>query len=319
VRESRLLSILILLQLRVRLTADALAREFEVSVRTIYRDIDKLSAAGVPIYADRGPGGGFQLIAGYQTKLTGLAADEAEAVFLIGMPAAASALGVGTAATNAGRKLLASLTATSSEAATRLSGRFYLDPVDWYRETEPVTHLPALVRAVLDQRCLQMTYQSWTNTHQWEVEPLGLVMKAGVWYLVAHGRNKQRIFKVSNIVEQKVRETTFEPPVNFDLAAYWQEALVRFEIELRSGTATIRATATGFLRLSQLGAYGLQAVKSAEPPAADGWARCQFPIENIEQAALLFLGIGPEIEVLEPSTLRARISEMAKALVRRHE
>jgi predicted DNA-binding transcriptional regulator YafY len=146
------MSILILLQLRTRLTAESLAEEFEVSVRTIYRDIDELSAAGIPVQSDRGPNGGFKLMSGYQTKLTGLASSEAEAVFMIGMPEAAAELGMGTAATEAGRKLLASLPPALSADAGRIGTRFHLDPIDWYQRAEPVPHLPALARAVLDQQ-----------------------------------------------------------------------------------------------------------------------------------------------------------------------
>src|SRR6185295_10620801 len=126
-RASRLLSILILLQVRLRLTAEALAEEFEVSVRTIYRDIDALSAAGIPVYGDRGPGGGFRLLDGYRTRLTGLAPDEAEAMMMIGLPGPAAALGLASAATRAKGKLLAALPASGGEDAGRMAQRFHLD------------------------------------------------------------------------------------------------------------------------------------------------------------------------------------------------
>ena len=183
-RVRRLLSILMLLQLRVRLTAEELAREFDVSVRTIYRDVEELGAAGIPVYADRGPGGGFQLVDGYRTRLTGLGTDEAEAVFMIGLPGAAAAMGLGAAATNAGRKLLAALPQPLSDGAGRLGQRFHLDPIDWYREEERAEHLPTIARAVLDQRVVSMTYESWTSVRPWVIEPLGLVLKAGAWYVV---------------------------------------------------------------------------------------------------------------------------------------
>ena len=229
-QANRLLSILILLQLRVRLTADSLAREFGVSVRTIYRDVDQLSAAGIPIYGDRGPGGGFQLLGGYRTRLTGLDSDEANALFMIGLPEAAAELGLGPASTRARRKLLAALPPAVGEQAGRMSGRFHLDPIHWYDSAEPVANLPALTRAVLDQRRVTARYESWTRTRRWVLEPLGLVLKAGAWYLVAgsaaHG---VRTFKVAKILSLDVQEATFERPADFDLAAHWTAQLARFE------------------------------------------------------------------------------------------
>lgn len=318
-RASRLLSILMLLQLRERLTADALAEEFEVSARTIYRDIDKLAEAGVPVYADRGPGGGFRLVDGYRTRLTGLASDEAEAMFMIGLPGPAAALGMGPAASNAGRKMLASLPRPSGDVAGRMSARFHLDPVDWYRDDEPLQQLPAIARAVLDQRVLAMTYDSWRGVRERVVEPLGLVLKAGAWYLVARSEGVARIYKVSNILHHDVRDTHFERSADFDLAAWWSAETARFEAGLRPGVAQLRATALGLKRLSQLGAYAQRAVKAAERPDGEGWSHVALPIETVDHAAMTLLGIGPEIVVLEPEALRHRLKEMAADIVRRYE
>lgn len=314
-RASRLLSILMLLQLRERLTAEALAEEFEVSVRTIYRDIDKLAEAGVPVYADRGPGGGFRLVDGYRTRLTGLAADEAEALFMIGLPGPAAALGMGTAASNAGRKMLASLPRNAGDTAGRMGARFHLDPVEWYRDEEPSPHLPAIARAVLDQTAIGMTYDSWRGVRERVVEPLGLVLKAGAWYLVARSDGVARIYKVANILRHAVQETTFERPPGFDLAAWWSAETARFESELRTGTAQLEATPLGLKRVSQLGAFAQRAVKAAEPADAEGWSRLSLPIETIDHAALMLLGLGPEIRVLEPEALRLRLRILAAAVV----
>lgn len=313
-RASRLLSILILLQLRVRLTAEALAEEFEVSVRTIYRDIDALSAAGIPVYGDRGPGGGFQLLDGYRTRLTGLAAGEAEALMMIGLPGPAAALGLGGAAARVRGKLLASLPAAGSAEAGRMAARFHVDPVDWYHADEPVRHLPAVARAVLDQRVVTMTYESWTGVRDWRVEPLGLVLKAGAWYLVARGAGQARMFRVSNILEQAVTEEAFERPEDFDLPGWWLAELRRFEADLRPHSAILRASPLGLKRLAKLGAYAAEAVAAAEPPAMDGWALLRLPFEHIEQAALLLLGVGPEIEVIEPVQIRDELLGLAKQI-----
>lgn len=316
-RASRLLSILMLLQLRERLTAEALAAEFEVSVRTIYRDIDRLAEAGVPVYADRGPGGGFRLVDGYRTRLTGLASDEAEALFLIGLPGPAAALGMGPAASSAGRKMLAALPRTSGDTAGRMGARFHLDPVDWYRDDEPLRQLPAIARAVLDQTVLAMTYDSWRGMRERVVEPLGLVLKAGAWYLVARGDGVARIYKVANILRFEVRETTFERPRDFDLGAWWSAETARFEAGLRPGVAELRATAAGLRRLAQIGAYAQRAVQAADVVDADGWSRLSLPIETIDHAALMLLGIGPEIAVIAPDALRARLRGLAAEVVGR--
>lgn len=314
-RASRLLSILMLLQLRDRLTAEALAVEFEVSVRTIYRDIDKLAEAGVPVYADRGPGGGFRLIDGYRTRLTGLAADEVEALLLIGLPGPAAALGMGPAASNAGRKMLASLPRSSGDMAGRMGARFHLDPVDWYRDDEPLQQLPAIARAVLDQATLAMIYDSWRGVRERVVEPLGLVLKAGAWYLVARSDGVARIYKVANILQHEVRDTHFERPTDFDLAAWWSAETARFEAGLRTGSAQLRATATGLKRLSQLGAFAQRAVKTAAPADDKGWSSLSLPIETLDHAALTLLGIGPEIVVLAPDALRLRLRDLAADIV----
>lgn len=316
-RASRLLSILILLQLRVRLTAEALAEEFEVSVRTIYRDIDALSAAGIPVYGDRGPGGGFQLLDGYRTRLTGLAAGEAEALMMIGLPGPAAALGLGGAAARVKGKLLASLPAAGSAEAGRMAARFHVDPVDWYRADEPVKHLPAIARAVLDQRIVAMTYESWTGVRDWRVEPLGLVLKAGAWYLVARGARKVRIFKVANILEQAVSEETFERPTDFDLPKWWKEEMQRFEADLRPGVAVLRASPEGLRRLTEQGAYAAEAIIGAKAPDSEGWRKLDLPIETIEQAALLVLGIGPEVEVISPTELRHCLLRLAEDVAAR--
>jgi predicted DNA-binding transcriptional regulator YafY len=314
-RASRLLSILILLQLRGRMTAEALAEEFEVSIRTVYRDVDALSAAGVPIYGDRGPGGGFQLLDGYRTRLTGLAADEAEAMFMIGMPGPAAALGLGAAAARAGGKLLAALSPPVGEGAGRIGTRFHLDPVDWYHADEAVPFLPAIARAVLDQQAIEMSYESWSGLRDWRVEPLGLVLKAGAWYLVATARRGVQTFRVSNIRTQQVTEDRFDRPVDFDLSSWWAASLERFETELRPARASIRLSALGRRRLAELGAYAAEAVAAAEAPDENGWAIVSLPIETIDKAALTLLGLGPEVTVIAPDELRAALRDLAEGVM----
>src|SRR5579863_6357127 len=160
-RASRLLSILMLLQTRGRMTAEALAREFEVSIRTIYRDIDELSAADVPVYADRGPSGGFALLDGYRTKLTGLSPTEAATLFLAGLPGPAAELGLADILTTAQLKLTAALPEGARATAKRVSARFHLDPVGWFRGSEDARLLPLIANAVWNEQCIDIHYQSY--------------------------------------------------------------------------------------------------------------------------------------------------------------
>lgn len=310
-RANRLLSILLLLQSRGRLTAQALADEFEVSVRTVYRDIDELSAAGVPVYADRGPGGGFALLDGYRTRLTGMTASEAETLLLAGLPGPAADLGLAEPLAAARLKLLAAVPQAAGEGAARVGDRFHLDPVDWYRRAEPPPHLPAIARAVWGQRRLVIRYESWSAMVRRTVDPLGLVLKAGAWYLMARIGDGIRTYKVAKVLDLDVLPDGFDHPAGFDLAAQWQESLQRFARELRRAEAVLRVSPEALPLLDRLGADAVEAVQRAEPDT-EGWRRATVPIEGIGHAARLLLGFTDTIEVLEPPELRQALAEGAR-------
>jgi predicted DNA-binding transcriptional regulator YafY len=242
-RASRLLSLLMLLQHKGRMTAEALAETFEVSVRTIYRDVDQLSAAGVPVYADRGPGGGFALLDGYRTRLTGLTAAEAETLFLAGLPGAAAELGLGEASAAARLKLLSALPGDLGGNAARVADRFHLDPVDWYRRVATPPYLPRIAEAVWGERQIVIRYESWSATVRRRLDPLGLVMKAGAWYLVARCNGAIRTYRIDNVEALEVTDDGFVRPKGFDLGAHWMRELKRFEAGLRRGEAEIRVAA----------------------------------------------------------------------------
>ena len=314
-RASRLLSIMITLQVRGRATAQELADRFEVSLRTIYRDVDELSAAGVPVHAERGPGGGFQLTAGYRTQLTGLSAAEGEALWLLGLPEAAAQLGLAGPAAGARMKLLAALPAGQGAGSLRVAERFHLDPLDWYRRAPPPPQLARVAQALWESRRIKVRYESWTSTTSCRLDPLGLVLKAGAWYLVARTGEKTRNYRVSNLLEVDLLDTFADRPAAFDLARYWRASVERFEASLRRESATLRIAASALSRLDRLGADIAEALLAA-PADAKGRRRAVVPIESVAHAAGLLLGFGDEIEVIEPPTLRRELARRAAKVVR---
>lgn len=314
-RASRLLSILILLQMRGRLSAEALAEEFEVSVRTIYRDVDQLSAAGVPIYAERGRTGGFQLMDGYRTKLTGFTPQEADALLLSGAGAAAQDLGLGADLAAAQLKLLASLPPQSGASAERVSARFHLDPVNWYTRADSSNVLKPLAAAVWNERRIRVRYESWKDVVERTLDPLGLVLKGGVWYLVANVTGAPRTYRVSNILEMQTLGSAFKRPRRFNLARYWSKWSEDFEARLLTGHAVIDVSPTGRRLLRDTNAAAHQALMTAHRPCKPlGWVRARVPIESIDLAKRQLLRLGVEVKVVGPPELRAAVAEEAEAV-----
>ena len=312
-RASRLLSILILLQMRGRLSAETLAAEFEVSVRTIYRDVDQLSAAGVPIYAERGRAGGFQLHDGYRTRLTGFTAQEAEAVLLSGVSSAAQDLGLGPDLAAARLKLLASLPPDSGAGAERVSSRFHLDPVNWYASPDVSDSLRPLAAAVWSDHRIRIRYDSWKGVVERTLDPLGLVLKSGIWYLVAAVKGAPRTYRVSNIQQMQILEAGSVRPRGFDLGRYWQEWSAAFVDRLLSDQATIEVSAAGRRLLRDSNPAAHQALTLASQPCEpEGWVRARVPIESIDQARGQFLRLGAEVRVVEPAALGMAIAEEAR-------
>lgn len=313
-RASRLLSILMLLQTRGRMTAQALAAEFEVSVRTIYRDIDQLSAAEVPVYADRGPNGGFELLDGYRTKLTGLSPAEAATLFLAGLPGPAAELGLADVLTTAQLKLTAALPEGARATAKRVSARFHLDPVGWFRSADDARFLPTIANAVWNETCLEIRYQRGAGPVSRKLQPLGLVLKGGVWYVVARIGEQTRTYRVSNIVALSATEEHFERPKEFDLAGFWTTASRAYEIGLYRGKAILRVSPRGMSMLDYMGSAVAQAAAETAQPDTQGWSRVVIPIEGIEVAAAQLMRLGTDAEVLQPKELRRQIANSARGL-----
>lgn len=315
-RASRLLTIMMLLQTRGRMSAEALSEELEVSVRTVYRDIDQLSAAGVPVYADVGRNGGFALLDGWRTRLTGLTPAEAQAIFLAGLPGPARELGLGDNMQQAELKLLAALPPDWQAEAKRMSSRFHLDPGGWFQPGYMHQHLKAVADAVWSETRLSIRYESWTRTTDREIEPLGLVLKGGIWYVVAQTEpDKFRTFRLSGIVALLVLDDHFQRPRDFDLSAYWAETVVQFEKDIYVGTARVRASELGRRRLKEISQTVKDAVDAAPiAPDGEGWAELTIPVEEIGWATRELRRVGSELVVLEPPELRARIAEEARKM-----
>jgi predicted DNA-binding transcriptional regulator YafY len=316
-RASRLLSLLLLLQTRGRMTAQQLANELEVSVRTVYRDVEALSAAGVPLYGDAGHAGGYQLLDGYRTRLTGLTAAEAGALFLSGLPGPAAELGLGNVLTAATLKLRAALPASFRENACRLTERFYLDAPGWYRRPEDVPHLQVVASAVWERQVIQVTYRRWKEPAEVtrRLEPHGLVLKAGTWYVVARCDGVMRTYRADQIVAAAACDCGFTAESGFELAAYWQTYLAEFHQQLHTGHAVIRLSGSGVRRMGHLlSAAAVAAVETGGAADADGWVRARVPIESADQALADFLRLGADIEIVEPTELREHAARTIGAM-----
>jgi predicted DNA-binding transcriptional regulator YafY len=319
VRASRLLSILILLQVRGRVSAEALARELEVSVRTVYRDVDQLGAAGVPVYAERGRNGGFALLGGFRTNLTGLTAPEADAVALIGAAQAAADLGLGNDAESARLKILASLPAGKGSIANRVAARFHLDPAPWYSRPTPPPALRELAAALWSDREVHIAYQSWKGIVRRTMSPLGLVMKAGAWYCIGAVGDAIRTYRVSSVQSLEITDTPARRPRGFDLARYWTGAASDFEKRLRSESARVRLSPQGVQLLRDWNPAAADAVDAQKPvPDADGWIEARIPVERQPHAVREVLRIGAGMEVLEPAELRAAVALESARMAEAH-
>jgi predicted DNA-binding transcriptional regulator YafY len=318
-RASRLVTVLLLLQARGQMTAAALAAELEVSERTIHRDVDALSASGVPVYAERGPHGGIRLVDGYRTRLTGLTGDEAEALFLAGIPGPAAELGLGTVVAAAQLKVLASLPPELRTRATRLVERFHLDAGDWFRASQPVPHLGALSDAVWTSTRITIGYQRGEGIVERVLEPLGLVLKGGTWYVVASVEGQIRTYRVSRVVSADLTTERFERPSGFDLAAYWTESTAAYERDVPRLDVEVRVRPDRIERLRS--AVGHAVLNAAEPlPGLDpeGWLRLRLRLDWPDDAAGTLLGAGRWVEVLSPPEVRARVRSTARAIVERY-
>ncbi|NUW33027.1 YafY family transcriptional regulator [Nonomuraea sp. SMC257] len=319
-RASRLLSLLLLLQTRGRMTATELAEELEVSVRTVYRDVEALSAAGVPVYADRGPAGGYQLLDGYRTRLNGLTAEEASSLFLAGLPGPAAELGLADVAATAELKLLAALPPEPRSYASRMRERFLLDVPGWYRGPDEAPHLSAVAEAVWDLRPIRMTYRRWGNQEvERMVHPYGLVLKGGSWYLVAAPPGgTPRTYRVSRVLTLETLPGRFERPEGFDLTEFWHAYAKEFRERMYTAEAVVRLApgADGLFSYTMGGDVVAAAMEEAGPADADGWRTLTVPVESLRHGRWMLLRMGALVEVVGPPELRELMAEAVAELAK---
>lgn len=314
-RADRLLSLLLLLQTRGRMTAQELAERLEVSERTVYRDLAALGMAGVPVYAERGPGGGCMLMDGYRTDLTGLTEAEVRTLFMAGAPALLKDLGLGSALEAALLKLLAALPATFRQNVERARQRIHIDALGWSRWEEPVPHLATVQEAVLRDRRLRIVYRPLDGeAGERVVDPLGLVAKTTVWYLVARRDGEMRVYRIARMREAELLDEPCARPEGFDLAAYWREWTAAYAASWPKYTVTVRVPPEHVAALPQAMGEWIAEMIAQAPAEADGGVRLALTYDSFEEARRRMLGLGTLVEVLEPAELRASVAAYAREI-----
>ncbi len=319
-RADRLLSILMLLQTRGRMTAQALAKELEVSERTIYRDIEALSTAGIPVYADRGPGGGCMLLDNYRTTLTGLTEDEVRALFMVSIPAPLDQLGVSDELRTARLKLLASLPSARQQAEAAARQRIYLDSTWWSSPNESTPCLQLLHEAVWQDQRVQCTLRLVVGFFEAEqertIDPFGLVAKANVWYLVGipdgHlSATRPRVYRVSQVLSARMTGQHFDRPRDFDLAAFWKVWCSEAEADRLNYPVTVRIAERLIPLLHKMLPLCANPASRPMQPDAEGRVTMILAFESLEDARNQLLSLGGAVEVLEPDMLRRSIVDLA--------
>jgi len=311
VRADRLLSLALLLQVRGAATARALAAELGVSVRTVYRDLEALSAAGVPVVTEAGPGGGCRLLDGYRFPLRGLRPDEAEALLILGVPAVLRELGLEGALTAAHRQIR--VTAGLTAAAL-----VHLDMPRWFGGQEAVPCLRDLAQALRLGRKLAVRYPP-ADREPRVVGPLGLVNKAGTWYLVAEAGDV-RVFRAGRVSAARVLPEPFGRPAGFELAAFWARWSAEFEASRPRLQVRLAASPRALDAFGEIfGPAAAAALDTAGPPGQDGWRVVTLSFEHERAAAHRLAGFGDQVEVLDPPSVRAALLATAREILGRYQ
>jgi predicted DNA-binding transcriptional regulator YafY len=316
-RADRLLSILMLLQVHARLTTRELAERLEVSERTIHRDMDALSSAGVPVVAERGKGGGWGLVEPYQTTLTGLNLSEIQALFMLQPTHLLADLGWGQAFEAALLKLLAALPTANRQQAELVSQRIHVDPRGWQHWDEEMSAFPVLQAAIWQERQVLLNYERGTGQPvERLVNPLGLVAKGSVWYLVAAVGEEIRSYRISRVRHAVMMDTPCDRPAEFNLADYWQRSMVEFKAALPYYGVTVRVAPEAMPWLRYAGYFSR--IEQVYPPDPDGWIPIAMRFDVEQSACAYVLGFGAQMEVIAPVELRDRVVQAAKEAIALH-
>lgn len=310
-RADRMLAILMLLQQKKAIIARELADELDVSVRTIYRDMDALSAAGIPVYAERGAGGGCRLLEDYRTDLTGLTSDERQALHLLAIPEPLAALETGQTLRNALLKLFSALPA--GEAIAPVSQKIHLDWSGWEQGDTPEPFLRELYRAVDEHLVTEIHYRflNWVPLQQ-AVRPYGLVAKAGVWYLVYEAGGRARARRISELTDVHVTGEQFQAPQGFALAEEWKRLCSEMQTEYPfRALVRIESSSTPYLT------SGIP-TRAVSLPDVSGWQVFEMSFIDFESARARLLARGGAVEVLEPEALRLSLQDYAKQILSRY-
>jgi predicted DNA-binding transcriptional regulator YafY len=312
-RADRLLSILMLLQSRGRLTAQTLADELSVSRRTILRDVEALSYSGVPIYTDGGHGGGISLDENYRTTLTGLNESEVRALFISENTQILNDIGLGDATRRMIQKLSAALPSAQQSLVQGLRQRIYIDPTWWWQETQPMPFWSELEKAVFEDHQIQVRYENYNGeVAERTLEPYSLVAKASTWYLIAKRGQQMRLYRVSRFHTIRLLETRFHREKDYDLMTFWQTHAQAFRDALAeySFTLQVHPDRLGFIQTLVPGRFQ---VLSTDP--ASGWHRLNFQLESVDLAKMLVFGLGSQAVVLNPPELHAAVLSRARELL----
>lgn len=316
-RADRLLSLLMLLQTRGQMSAQTLADELEVSVRTSYRDITALSTSGVPVYVSRGPGGGVRLIEEYRTTLTGLTPDETRALFMMRSPAPLMQLGMGEKFKGALLKLSASLPDPRRVDEAQTRQRIYLDSSWWFQSEEQGPCLQTIQQALWQDRRLRLKvrWEFFNTEFEQDAEPYGLVAKANVWYLVYGRGGNPHVARVSQILEAELMPECFRRPADFDLETFWLGWCNEYESQ-SPFLARVRVSPQALPMLAAyVGERARGQITQSNMPDTEGWVTLDLPFESFITARTRLLGLGRAVEVLEPESLRKSLIDFAEQIV----
>jgi predicted DNA-binding transcriptional regulator YafY len=314
------MAILLHLQANGGATAPQLAEQLGVSVRTIYRDVSALQAAGAPLWTETGPHGGIRLVEGWRSDLDGLTTDEALALFVGGPTAAVDQLGLGAYLAAAQVKVLATMPPDAARRAQEGRARFLLDAPGWFQRVEATEALATIAEAVWTDRRLALTYRRGEGTVSRRVDPLGLVLKAGTWYLVARHRIDLRTYRVSRVVSARMLTGGFDRPPDFDLGACWAETSAEFDRSILRLQVRLRVSPEAQRRLPSVvpSVATSEALAGAGDPDADGWREVVLWVESESVAHGQLVALGSGFEVLAPVALRRAVAATAAEMARRN-